>query len=76
MTRFNLTGQFAFNEDLLYYSELTFKVISTPINILTFFIIYFYSTPDMKDYKIHLLLYQVEKWPIRGVTVTVRLGFS
>lgn len=54
----NISGDFSYNETLVNVTYLITQTLGTFLNCLTLFVIWKYSTPDMKDYKIHLLLYQ------------------
>ena len=54
----NISGDFAYNEILVNTIYFIAQIFGTLLNSFTFFIVWKYSTSEMKDYKLHLLLYQ------------------
>ena len=55
----NISGDFAYNETLVNVAYLISQTLGTLLNCFTVFMVCKYSTPDMKDYKLHLLMYQL-----------------
>lgn len=59
MIHLNITGEYAFNETVLNVFLLISETIGSFLNVFTIFMIIFCSAKEMKDYKIHILLYQI-----------------
>lgn len=52
-------GRFAYNVELYYYGMKATQIVGTLFNLFTIFMIWKYSAIKMKEYRIHLLWYQV-----------------